>query len=186
MLDSVDKIPSMQGRVATGGRLNVARALARLQGQPDPPAPTVNCETDFWFALAKLASPRLCSALWSPPLPRTAIAAGPQCAMAAGVAPCRHFHRAGGQGCAPLVQRQCCPRRHQHLKRCRVHGHVRRCGRWSVTAVMSTLLCGNEVSAAGTCFVASEPRVSVFSPCSCKNTSWCFVAQFYPPNSTFT
>lgn len=44
LLSSVDKQPSYAGRVASGGRLNVARALAALLGTPAPQPPAVSCE----------------------------------------------------------------------------------------------------------------------------------------------
>ena len=36
---SVDKIPFLADKLISGGRLNVARALTKLLGQPNPPMP---------------------------------------------------------------------------------------------------------------------------------------------------
>lgn len=38
LLDGVDKVPALTNRVITGGRLNVAKALAKLLGKPEPAA----------------------------------------------------------------------------------------------------------------------------------------------------
>lgn len=45
LLTSVDPVPALSGWVATGGRLNVARALSVLLGTPEPSPPLpVQCE----------------------------------------------------------------------------------------------------------------------------------------------
>lgn len=45
LLSSVDPVPVLVGKVSTGGRLNVARALATLLGLAEPPAlPPPQCE----------------------------------------------------------------------------------------------------------------------------------------------
>ena len=43
LLDSVDQVPALDGLVSSGGRLNVARALATLRGSSFDPLPTA-CE----------------------------------------------------------------------------------------------------------------------------------------------
>ncbi len=40
ILENVDKLPSLSGRVITGGRLDVERALTALPGPPAPPPPS--------------------------------------------------------------------------------------------------------------------------------------------------
>lgn len=44
LLSSVDRVPALKGKLQTGGRLNVARALATLLGQPAPYWPPPQCE----------------------------------------------------------------------------------------------------------------------------------------------
>jgi len=45
LMTTVDKLPSLRGKCITGGRLNVARALAKLQRIPaPPPPPPTKCE----------------------------------------------------------------------------------------------------------------------------------------------
>lgn len=39
LMSGVDKVPALNNRVISGGRLNVAKALAKLLGRPEPPAP---------------------------------------------------------------------------------------------------------------------------------------------------
>lgn len=39
LLDGVDKVPALTNRVTSGGRLNVAKSLAKLLGKPEPTAP---------------------------------------------------------------------------------------------------------------------------------------------------
>lgn len=39
LMAGVDRPPALRNRVISGGRLNVARALTKLLGRPDPPAP---------------------------------------------------------------------------------------------------------------------------------------------------
>ena len=40
MLDGVDQVPALMGRLISDGRLNVAKALAKLLGKPEPTAPS--------------------------------------------------------------------------------------------------------------------------------------------------
>ncbi len=50
-MTGVDKVPALANRVISGGRLNVAKALAKLLGRPEPPAPAEPaCE--WWLPAA--------------------------------------------------------------------------------------------------------------------------------------
>lgn len=44
LVSTVDKVPALKGKVSSGGRLNVARALAALLGRPVPNVPGLQCE----------------------------------------------------------------------------------------------------------------------------------------------
>lgn len=48
LLGSVDKLPALNGLVSSGGRLNVAKAIAALRGSPAPWLPTPYCESCSW------------------------------------------------------------------------------------------------------------------------------------------
>lgn len=75
LLESVDQRPALQGKVVTGGRLNVARALARLTGKPDPAPITPSCECGaHWAASAGWIQPVACCPLkLQPALPLLAL-----------------------------------------------------------------------------------------------------------------
>ena len=44
LLSSVDRVPALEGRMVSGGRLNVAAALAALLGAPAPYHSPISCE----------------------------------------------------------------------------------------------------------------------------------------------
>ncbi len=65
LLGSVDQVPALAGKVTSGGRLNVQRALATLLGTQLPPAPPPSCETSWhgggWVPAAQQRARLMCS-----------------------------------------------------------------------------------------------------------------------------
>ena len=57
LLSTVDPIPALADKLITGGRLNVARALAKLLGQPAPPPPPDPPCAPGWALPAELCVP---------------------------------------------------------------------------------------------------------------------------------
>ncbi|KAL4428330.1 hypothetical protein ABPG75_002419 [Micractinium tetrahymenae] len=65
IIGSVDKVPALKGKVSSGGRLNVARALATLLGRPTPTVPSLQFDYTWESGVTYLLNYESDSAKWS-------------------------------------------------------------------------------------------------------------------------